>query len=103
MFAGLCACAERDVKKVVALRTLSQLGVMMISLGALEKTLCFFHLISHAFFKALLFMCVGVCIHSVYGTQDYRSFMQPNLWIVVFVIVSVLSLIGFVFFDGIRK
>merc|ERR1712198_806261 len=46
--AGLVACAECDIKKVVALRTLSQLGVIIFSLGAQEKSYCFFHLISHA-------------------------------------------------------
>ena len=74
LMAGTVACAERDLKKVVALSTLSQLGLIIVSLGAYEKSYCFFHMISHAFFKALLFICVGTCIHSVYGTQDFRSF-----------------------------
>nr|AKS04386.1 NADH dehydrogenase subunit 5 [Parasagitta elegans] len=72
--AGMCACAEMDLKKVVALSTLSQLGVMMVALSVHLKSLCFFHLTTHAMFKAMLFICVGMGIHSVYGTQDFRSF-----------------------------
>lgn len=102
IIAGIGACAERDLKKVVALRTLSQLGVIIISLGALEKSYCFFHLISHACFKALLFMCVGACIHSVYGTQDYRRFnkLSSTLYVSLFASVANISLIGFLFTSG---
>lgn len=102
LIAGIGACAERDLKKVVALRTLSQLGVMIVSLGCSEKSYCFFHLISHACFKALLFMCVGACIHSVYGTQDYRRFnkLRPALFASIFASVANISLIGFLFTSG---
>ena len=102
LLGGICACAERDLKKVVALSTLSQLGVMIISLGAHEKTFCFFHLISHACFKALLFICVGVCIHSLYGTQDYRRFNRLSQIAPVSVLFAVanLSLMGFIFTSG---
>lgn len=100
--AGVRACAESDLKKVVALRTLSQLGVMMISIGAQEKTFCFSHLIRHACFKALLFLCVGVCIHSVYGTQEFRRYnsILSSLFIRVFSTIANLSLIGYVFTAG---
>ena len=74
LMAGAVACVEKDVKKIVALSTLSQLGVMMVALALEKKDLCFFHLITHALFKALLFICVGVLIHTVFGTQDLRSF-----------------------------
>nr|AKS04262.1 NADH dehydrogenase subunit 5 [Parasagitta elegans] len=74
MTAGLCACAEMDIKKIVALSTLSQLGVMMVALSMNMKSLCFFHLTTHAIFKSLLFVSVGVGIHSVYGSQDFRTF-----------------------------
>ena len=102
LLAGMRACVERDFKKVVALRTLSQLGVIMVSLGASEKTFCFFHLISHAVFKALLFLSVGVCIHSVYGTQDYRSFniLMPSLVVSYCRTVAIVSLMGFFFTSG---
>lgn len=100
--AGVGACVERDLKKVVALRTLSQLGLMIIRLRAIEKTFCYFHMLSHACFKALLFICVGVCIHSVYGTQDYRRFnkLTSTLFISVFSSVANLSMLGFFFTSG---
>ena len=102
LLAGFSACAERDLKKVVALRTLSQLGVIMISIGAHEKSYCFFHLISHATFKALLFICIGTSIHTVYGTQDYRGFnlLLYSMVISVLCIVANLSLFGFLFTTG---
>ena len=101
LVAGFCACAERDFKKVVALRTLSQLGVIMVSLGANAKSYCFFHLMSHALFKALLFICIGTCIHVVYGTQDYRRFNKlSSMNLSILCTVSNLSLMGFVFTSG---
>ena len=102
IIAGIRACAERDLKKVVALRTLSQLGVMMVSLGAHAKSYCFFHLLSHALFKALLFICIGSCIHIVYGTQDYRRFNKLRLSLNLSFLCSLanLSLMGFVFTSG---
>nr|YP_009002509.1 NADH dehydrogenase subunit 5 [Engaeus lyelli]CDL72548.1 NADH dehydrogenase subunit 5 [Engaeus lyelli] len=71
--AGLGANFEFDLKKIIALSTLSQLGVMMsvLALGFLD--LAFFHLLTHALFKALLFMCAGVVIHNVKEYQDIRN------------------------------
>jgi NADH-ubiquinone oxidoreductase chain 5 len=63
---------EIDIKKIVALSTLSQLGVMISALGAGFYLLGFFHLLSHAFFKALLFVRAGNLIHSSEGYQDLR-------------------------------
>nr|AYW52344.1 NADH dehydrogenase subunit 5 [Entiminae sp. ACP-2013] len=70
--AGLGANFEFDLKKIIALSTLSQLGLMIsiLSLGSTE--LAFFHLLIHAFFKALLFMCAGVFIHNLMNCQDIR-------------------------------
>nr|YP_009045960.1 NADH dehydrogenase subunit 5 [Thenus orientalis]CDR98456.1 NADH dehydrogenase subunit 5 [Thenus orientalis] len=70
--AGLGANFEYDLKKIIALSTLSQLGIMMsiLSLGASELAL--FHLLTHALFKALLFMCAGVVIHNSKDYQDIR-------------------------------
>nr|YP_009407025.1 NADH dehydrogenase subunit 5 [Typhlatya dzilamensis]ASA39574.1 NADH dehydrogenase subunit 5 [Typhlatya dzilamensis] len=70
--AGLGANFETDLKKIIALSTLSQLGVMMFILCMGYYKLAFFHLLTHALFKALLFMCAGSIIHSVGGTQDIR-------------------------------
>jgi len=71
--AGLGANFETDLKKIIALSTLSQLGVIMGILALGYAKLAFFHLLAHALFKALLFMCAGSVIHSVGGTQDIRS------------------------------
>nr|YP_010230784.1 NADH dehydrogenase subunit 5 [Oplophorus spinosus]QSV10494.1 NADH dehydrogenase subunit 5 [Oplophorus spinosus] len=70
--AGLGANFETDLKKIIALSTLSQLGVMMSVLALGFPGLAFFHLLAHALFKALLFMCAGSIIHSVGDYQDIR-------------------------------
>lgn len=69
---GLVANFEYDIKKIIALSTLSQLGVMMFSISLGLYGLAFFHLVIHALFKALLFLCAGVLIHGVGGSQDIR-------------------------------
>nr|WGO58101.1 NADH dehydrogenase subunit 5 [Rhabdoblatta saussurei] len=80
--AGMGANFEYDLKKIIALSTLSQLGLMMsiLSMGFIGLT--FFHLLTHALFKALLFMCAGVVIHCMKDSQDIRfmgnlSFQMP--------------------------
>nr|QKK69184.1 NADH dehydrogenase subunit 5 [Opisthoplatia orientalis] len=80
--AGLGANFEYDLKKIIALSTLSQLGLMMSILSMGYAELAFFHLLTHALFKALLFMCAGVVIHSMKDSQDIRfmgnlSFQMP--------------------------
>lgn len=100
IIAGLAARYERDIKKIVALRTLSQLGVMFVALGAIAKSFCFFHLLSHACFKALLFICVGYFIHNNYGTQDSRRYSHINFLICTICTVSILRLLGFFFTTG---
>nr|YP_010946863.1 NADH dehydrogenase subunit 5 [Rhabdoblatta similsinuata]WGO57620.1 NADH dehydrogenase subunit 5 [Rhabdoblatta similsinuata] len=80
--AGLGANFEYDLKKIIALSTLSQLGLMMSILSMGFASLAFFHLLTHALFKALLFMCAGVVIHSMKDSQDIRfmgnmSFQMP--------------------------
>lgn len=69
---GLGANFETDLKKIIALSTLSQLGVIIIILGLGSLELAFFHLLSHALFKSLLFICAGVYIHRVGDIQDIR-------------------------------
>merc|ERR1739838_308660 len=63
----------QDAKKIVALSTLSQLGLIVFTLGIGSEYLTFYHLITHAFFKRLLFMCVGILIRTTYGTQERRT------------------------------
>nr|YP_009971832.1 NADH dehydrogenase subunit 5 [Epipedocera atra]QNH68719.1 NADH dehydrogenase subunit 5 [Epipedocera atra] len=70
---GLGANFEFDLKKIIALSTLSQLGLMMGILALGSFALAFFHLLTHALFKALLFMCAGNIIHSMGDTQDIRD------------------------------
>nr|YP_009684889.1 NADH dehydrogenase subunit 5 [Daphnia similis]AYE40154.1 NADH dehydrogenase subunit 5 [Daphnia similis] len=71
---GVVAIFEFDLKKVIALSTLSQLGMMMFAISLTLYKVAFFHLLSHALFKALLFLCAGVLIHGVAGSQDMRHF-----------------------------
>lgn len=71
--AGAAAVFELDMKKVIALSTLSQLGVIFFSLGMGQPFMAFFHLISHAYFKAILFMAAGSIIHAVKDYQDLRK------------------------------
>nr|AFU50225.1 NADH dehydrogenase subunit 5 [Copelatus sp. MJTNT-2012] len=70
--AGLGANFEFDLKKIIALSTLSQLGLMMSILAMGSYKLAFFHLMTHAMFKALLFMCAGCIIHNLSDMQDIR-------------------------------
>lgn len=72
LMARLAASQETDLKKIIALSTLSQLGVIIISLGINQPILAFFHLITHALFKALLFLCAGNIIHNNSDNQDIR-------------------------------
>nr|YP_009973071.1 NADH dehydrogenase subunit 5 [Cancer pagurus]QNH68758.1 NADH dehydrogenase subunit 5 [Cancer pagurus] len=101
--AGLGANYEYDLKKIIALSTLSQLGVMLSILALGYSNLAFFHLLSHAMFKALLFMCAGVVIHSAMDCQDIRSmgglinFMPLTM---SFMSVANLALCGFPFLAG---
>lgn len=70
--AGISANYEFDLKKIIALSTLSQLGLIMRILSIGIPDLAFFHLLTHAIFKALLFICAGVIIHIINDTQDIR-------------------------------
>ena len=70
---GLGANFEFDLKKIIALSTLSQLGLIIIILSMGFYKLAFFHLLTHAIFKALLFICAGSIIHNILNSQDIRS------------------------------
>ncbi len=71
LMGGVLACVQHDVKKVLAYSTISQLGFMFIALGAGNAEVALFHLVTHAFFKSLLFLGAGVIIHAAH-TQDMR-------------------------------
>jgi NADH-ubiquinone oxidoreductase chain 5 len=74
LFGATVAIAQDDIKKIVAYSTCSQLGYMVFICGLSEYNLGLFHLVNHAFFKALLFLAAGSVIHSSGGEQDIRKF-----------------------------
>nr|QKK36431.1 NADH dehydrogenase subunit 5 [Trioza erytreae]QKK36457.1 NADH dehydrogenase subunit 5 [Trioza erytreae] len=100
--AGICAMKEFDLKRVVALSTLGQLGFMVVILSVGHPYVAFFHLIIHALFKALLFMCSGIIIHSSLGTQDLRKMGNINIDSIVLtcMIISLFNLMGMPFTSG---
>merc|ERR1711974_541936 len=92
-----------DIKKVIALSTLSQLGIIIIIIGAGAPVLAYFHLLSHAFFKAILFICAGIIIHNIKDYQDIRKIrIISNVIPITFrvIIVANLSLCGLPFLRG---
>nr|WGO58192.1 NADH dehydrogenase subunit 5 [Allacta xizangensis] len=101
--AGLGANFEYDLSKIIALSTLSQLGLMLSILSLGYSVLAFFHLLMHALFKALLFMCAGVVIHCMKNFQDIRfmggiSFQMPMMSSCL--MISNFALCGFPFLAG---
>nr|YP_010616544.1 NADH dehydrogenase subunit 5 [Melitaea bellona]WAU48191.1 NADH dehydrogenase subunit 5 [Melitaea bellona] len=101
--AGICANYEFDLKKIIALSTLSQLGLMMSILSMGYGDLAFFHLLTHAMFKALLFMCAGVIIHMMNNNQDIRMMGGISIYIPLTSLcmnISNLALCGIPFLAG---
>nr|AHA52482.1 NADH dehydrogenase subunit 5 [Capitonius sp. QL-2013] len=94
---------EFDLKKIIALSTLSQLGLMFLTISLNLPMLAFFHLITHAMFKSLLFLCSGIMIHNYFNNQDIRYISMLNLnmplTMMIFNIAS-LSLSGMPFLTG---
>jgi NADH-quinone oxidoreductase subunit L len=103
LFMGLLGIVQTDIKRVVAYSTLSQLGYMTVALGASAYSAAIFHLMTHAFFKALLFLAAGSVIIGMHHDQDMRNMgglrrRMPITWLVS--LVGSLALIGFPFFAG---
>jgi NADH-quinone oxidoreductase subunit L len=104
VFAALIAVAQNDIKRILAYSTISQLGYMMAGLGMGGVAVGIFHLITHAFFKALLFLGAGSVIHGCHGEQDIRRMgglkVDMPLTFVTYAI-GMLALCGFpLFFSG---
>src|ERR1700733_619917 len=104
IFAALVAVAQDDIKRILAYSTVSQLGYMMMGIGVGGVAVGVFHLIAHAFFKALLFLGAGSVIHGLMGEQDIREMGGIRKWMpVTFATYAVgtLALCGFpLFFSG---
>nr|AYN60854.1 NADH dehydrogenase subunit 5 [Limenitis doerriesi] len=103
MMSGICANYEFDLKKIIALSTLSQLGLMMSILSMGFYDLAFFHLLTHAMFKALLFMCAGLIIHMMNNNQDIRMMGGISFYVPLTSLcmnISNLALCGIPFLAG---
>ncbi len=101
-FAALLALVQVDIKKVLAYSTISQLGFMVMGVGVGAFAASFLHLITHAFFKACLFLCSGSVIHAVH-TQDMREMGGLKVkmpWTFSTMLISTASLSGLPFFSG---
>ncbi len=103
LFMGFLGIIQNDIKRVVAYSTLSQLGYMTVALGASAYSVAVFHLMTHAFFKALLFLAAGSVIMGVHHNQDIRWMgglkkYMPVTWMTA--LLGSLALIGTPFFSG---
>ncbi len=100
---GLIGIVQNDIKRVIAYSTLSQLGYMTVALGASAYSAAIFHLMTHAFFKALLFLAAGSIIIMLHHQQDMRQMgglrkYMPVTWLTAW--IGTLALVGFPFFSG---
>jgi len=102
-FAASVGLVQNDLKKVIAYSTCSQLGYMVFACGISNYAASFFHLINHAFFKALLFLCAGSVIHALANEQDIRRMgglakILPITYVMM--LIGSLSLLGFPYLTG---
>lgn len=103
LFARVCALFDPDFKKVIALRTLSQLGFLILSLGLGNIFISFFHLVRHACFKSCLFIQIGFMIHRFYSQQDrriYNSSGSISLLVQLQTLLCLICLSGLLFTRG---
>ncbi|NOY68056.1 MAG: NADH-quinone oxidoreductase subunit L [Deltaproteobacteria bacterium] len=102
-FAATIALTQNDIKKVLAYSTVSQLGYMFLGLGVGAFTAGLFHVLTHSFFKALLFLCAGSVIHAMGGEQDMRNMggLRKKIPITFWtMLIATLAIIGFPGFSG---
>lgn len=103
ILSGVNAFFENDLKKIIAFSTLRQLSIIILTLSLGLTNLAFFHLIIHAIFKSILFLCAGFVIHNLIGNQDIRllsDFFKFRPVIISCIIIGIFSLIGFPFIGG---
>ncbi len=103
IFAATIAITQNDIKKVIAYSTCSQLGYMFFASGLGAYNSSIFHLMTHGFFKALLFLCAGSVIHAMNNEQDMQKMggLSSKLPVTTFLMwIGTLSIIGFPFFSG---
>jgi NADH-ubiquinone oxidoreductase chain 5 len=103
VFSSLIGLFQQDIKKVIAYSTMSQLGMMVIAVGLSSYNIALFHLVNHAFYKALLFLGAGAVIHAVADNQDFRKYggLRPFLPLTYSVmLIASLSLVAFPFMTG---
>lgn len=102
-FAGTIGLVQNDLKKIIAYSTCSQLGYMVVACGLSHFSTGLFHLMNHAFFKALLFLSAGSLIHAVVDEQDVRKMGGLSSFLpltYIFFIIGSFSLMGFPFLTG---
>lgn len=103
VFSSLIGLFQQDIKKVIAYSTMSQLGMMVIAIGLSCYNIALFHLVNHAFYKALLFLGAGSVIHAVADNQDFRRYggLRPFLPLTYSVmLIASLSLVAFPYMTG---
>jgi len=103
VLSSLIGLFQQDIKKVIAYSTMSQLGLMVIAVGLSSYNVALFHLVNHAFYKALLFLGAGAVIHAVSDNQDFRKYGGLRAFLPLsysVMLIASLSLVAFPYMTG---